>query len=291
MDALVQTIDSYLDEEDEVVNPASRADSSISRAETEQRPTWSRVPTSVVKSAGRTLQILEYFDDVRRPANMTEISRGLGYPESSTSILLRSLVTVGYLDFDRCKRTYRPTSRVRLLGSWVDTQLFQNDNVLRMMEELNAEADDAIILASRNGLSAQYIHIVQARTALRLHLTPGTERPIVQSTTGWVMLSRLTNNEIALLLRRANSEVDSLDAIVPLPDLMEQIEQIRRDGYIMAKSQVTPGCTVLAMPLPAHLTEGSLVLAIGGPSERMAEDRRDYLVDLMRRRIHEHLGD
>src|SRR3546814_12145725 len=74
------------------------------------------LPTSVVKSAGRALQILEYFDDARREANMIDISRALHYPESSTSILLRSLVALGYLDYDRRKRTYRPNSRVRLLG-------------------------------------------------------------------------------------------------------------------------------------------------------------------------------
>src|SRR3546814_12336581 len=57
---------------------------------------WPRLPTSVVKSAGRALQILEYFDDARREANMIDISRALHYPESSTSILLRSLVALGY---------------------------------------------------------------------------------------------------------------------------------------------------------------------------------------------------
>lgn len=253
--------------------------------------TWTRVPSSVVKSAGRALQILEYFDDTRRAANMMDISRALGYPESSTSILLRSLVTIGYLDYDRRKRTYRPTSRVRLLGSWVDAPLFQNDSVLRLMEELNAEVEDAVILASRNGLRAQYIHVVQARTALRLHLTPGTMRPIARSTTGWVMLSRLSDIEIAKLVRRANSEVDSLDDVIRVPDLMEKIELIRQDGYILAESRVTLGCSVLAMPLPAHLTDAPLVLAIGGPTNRMGEDRKLALAELMMRRVREHLGE
>lgn len=288
MDWSSQITDNELDEE---IGEISSEDLAFpSQRRFDKQRTWQRVPASVVKSAGRALQILEFFDDTRRPANMTEISRGLGYPESSTSILLRSLAVLGYLSYDRRKRTYRPTSRVRLLGSWVDAPLFQNDRVLRLMDELNAEIEDAIILASRNGLNSQYIHVVQARTALRLHLTPGTARSITQSTTGWVMLSRLSDNEIGKLVRRTNSEVGSLEQIIRIPEIIEKVEAIRRDGYILSESLVTPGCSVLAMPLPAHLSENSLVLAVAAPSNRLDEQRRQSLVELMTQRIREHLG-
>lgn len=250
---------------------------------------WPRLPSSVVKSAGRALQILEYFDDTRRAANMIDIARALRYPESSTSILLRSLVTLGYLDYDRRKRTYRPTSRVRLLGSWIDPTLFQGDGILHMMEDLNEIAEDAVILATRNGLSSQYIHVVQARTALRLHLTPGTMRPIASSATGWVLLSAMSDIEIAKLVRRINSEVSSLDEVIKISDLLQKLEAIRRDGYCFATSTVTPGSTVLAMPLPARLTKSPLVIAIGGPTDRM-EARKPELVDLLSRRIREQLA-
>lgn len=60
---------------------------------------WPSIPPSVVKSAGRVLQILEFFDDVKREANVVEICRALGYPQSSTSVLLRSLVQLGYLAY------------------------------------------------------------------------------------------------------------------------------------------------------------------------------------------------
>ncbi len=47
------------------------------------------LPPGVVKSAGRVLQIFEFFDEVRREANVVEICATLGYPQSSTSALLR----------------------------------------------------------------------------------------------------------------------------------------------------------------------------------------------------------
>ena len=252
----------------------------------DDNPAWPTLPTSVVKSAGRVLQILEFFDDTRRAANMVDVSRALGYPESSTSILLRSLVTLGYLDYDRCKRTYRPTNRVRLLGSWIEPRLFQGDAIIRFMEDLNSETSDVVILASRNGMNAQYIHVVQARTALRLHLMPGTMRPIATSAVGYVLLSRMTDIEIVKLIRRVNAEAPTLADLVKIADIHDLVGGIRRDGYVAMDSKVTPGTSIIAMPLPTNVTTSPLVIAIGGPSERI-NSRRQELIELVSQRVRE----
>ena len=74
---------------------------------------------SVVKSAARVLEIFEYLSDRRGPATVTEISLSLGYPQSSTSVLLKCLWNLGYLSQDPITRAYQPTSRVAQLGNWV----------------------------------------------------------------------------------------------------------------------------------------------------------------------------
>src|SRR5690606_38656604 len=94
---------------------------------------------SVVKSAGRALQILEYFDAVQREASVSEISRALHCPQSSTSVLLRSLVHLGYLQNDRYRRTYYPTRRVSLLGNWVDPAIVQQGTLLMHADALAAD--------------------------------------------------------------------------------------------------------------------------------------------------------
>jgi len=250
---------------------------------------WPELPSNAVKSAARALQILEYFDHIRRTANVIQVSRALSYPQSSTSILLRSLVTLGYLDYNRRSRTYRPTNRVRLLGSWIEPELFQDGMLLDLLSELNEETSDLVALASRNALSAQYIHVVQAKTALRLHVTPGTSRPISTSVMGWVMLSSLPDLEVAKILRRINAEAGPQGPIVRVPDLLRRLEEIRRDGYAFSHSQITPGAAVLAMPLPTKADQSPLVIGIGSTVERM-EPRLDGLVELLRSKISAKFG-
>ena len=52
---------------------------------------------SPIKSAERVLDVLGLFSEFRRPLRLHEISTALGYPQSSTTVLLKSLMILGYL--------------------------------------------------------------------------------------------------------------------------------------------------------------------------------------------------
>lgn len=241
---------------------------------------WPTLPSSVVKSAGRALQILEFFDDTRRAANLVDVSRALGYPESSASILLRSLATLGYLDYDRYERTYRPTSRVRLLGDWIDPKLFEGDAIIRVMEKIHEQTSATVVLASRNGLHAQYIYVVQAQADPIPHLTRGILRPIVHCASGYALLNEVDDIELAKLVRRVNADACNLDDIRKVSDVLGHVAAVRRDGHVFVRSRLSPGISALAMPVPAGLASTPLALAIGGRTGLM-DERTPELVDLM----------
>jgi DNA-binding IclR family transcriptional regulator len=54
-----------------------------------------KVNRSAVKYAERTLAILEHFRERKRGATVGEIADGLGSPQSSTTMLLKSLHDLG----------------------------------------------------------------------------------------------------------------------------------------------------------------------------------------------------
>src|SRR5688572_15495176 len=76
-------------------------------------------PSTPVKSALRTLDILELLAQQARPMTAQEIAVTLGIPVSSLSYLLSTLVERGYLD--RARREYRLGPAVaRLSGSGIE---------------------------------------------------------------------------------------------------------------------------------------------------------------------------
>jgi DNA-binding IclR family transcriptional regulator len=62
-----------------------------------------------VKSAQRVLELLEFFAEERRPAPVGVIAQALGWPQSSTSVLLKGLAETGFFDHDARAGLYAPT--------------------------------------------------------------------------------------------------------------------------------------------------------------------------------------
>ncbi len=247
------------------------------------------LPEGVVKSAGRVLQILEYFDEIQRPANVVEISGILKLPQSSTSALLRSLVAMGYLYFDRMARTYMPSCRVALLGNWVNHPLFMGGVALRCMDELQQRTGDAVVLAIRNGVWAQYIHVLQATSMARLQVTRGALRPLAASGTGYALLSTLPDAEVRKICHRINAEARAGGSIQPvaIDSLLVTLEDVRQTGYAFTTDLVTPGGAVLAMPLPVTDGGQALVIGLGGISE-VQKGRRAELIAVMKEVMEAH---
>ena len=127
---------------------------------------------NVVKSAGRALAILEYFDEIMRPAAAVEIRTRLGMPPSSASALLRSLVNLGYLHYNASRRTYRPTLRVGLLGEWTQNKYLGSRSLHPLLDELSYATKRLVVLGVRCSLHAQYIHVVRPEEPAR-QVMPG----------------------------------------------------------------------------------------------------------------------
>ena len=248
------------------------------------------LPT-LVKSAGRTLQIFDFFDEVQREAKVHEIAERLNFPQSSTSVLLKCLIQLGYMDYDPATRTFLPSPRVALLGSWLDNGPVRDGRLIRMMEELSKKTGDTVILAARNGTYAHYLRVIQARTPVRFHVPQGSRRLVVWSATGFALLCHERDELIQALCLRANAEAESDQAPVQYKRALAHIQQLRQNGYFFSRGLVTPGAGSIAIPLPAGIDrrDRPFAIALSGPLDDIAA-REKPIVKLMNEVIDRYLG-
>jgi len=234
--------------------------------------------TPRVKSAQRVMEIFEYFAERKAPATLMEVARGLGYPASSTSALLKSLRDLGYLDHDQVERTFLPTLKTALLGIWVNDLLIGHSTILRLLYELRDRTGDTAILGTQTGLQVQLIHVVKAPD--RADSTPissGCLRPLLRSAIGYVLLSLRTDREVVALARRLNAEERDSRNRVPVDDLLRRVELCRRAGHAYTEGAVTPGGGMIAMLLAAPRHQLPLVLGIGAPLGRIREMKEKHI--------------
>ena len=238
--------------------------------------------SSQVKSASRAIEILELFRSAREPRAMSDIANALGYPPSSTTVLLKTLMRGGYLAFDRREKRYFPTPKVTALGDWIPAALFGTGTALEAMRDVHADTGESVALSTVNDVYSQYIQIIQSVHPLRFHVEEGAQRPLTRSANGWLLISTLPDAQIDNIVRRANIATENVADRVKLPEFMECIRRIRRDGFAAAENIPFVGGASLCVLLPTSLRGKPVALGLGGAIERVRENRSRYL-DTLRR--------
>ena len=242
----------------------------------------------VVKSAARTLEILEYFDEVQHPLNVVGVAAALGYPQSSAAALLRSLTAMGYLHYNRKKRTYMPTDRVPFLGSWINPPLFEEGALPRLMRAVGKRSGQLVVLAARNGDMAQYIHVLNEPSAVAHHIRIGQKRPLATSGVGQMLLSSMDEREVRRLYHRMNAYASSPEDKVDIPELLAELSTVKARGYTFSRNRVVNGYGVIALAIPKSCTSRALALGVGGLCETL-EQREAEIVETIREEMKSHL--
>jgi DNA-binding IclR family transcriptional regulator len=228
----------------------------------------------VIKSAGRSLEVLELFRDVKRPLRLTDIAKALSLPQSSASMLIRSLIKMGYLI--RVDRNYAPSMRITLLGGWLNDSLFQAGNLMTLIEEISRLTGDTAILATRNGLLVEVLATVPGQMDTLHHTRPGDARPLTLALMGHMILSTMDRDEVEALVMRINAEQKKPERRVKLQSLLPLLDQIRQDGYGY-RDGTFPNAANLAVLLPPGPFGDQLVIGNAGTIARIKPRKEEIL--------------
>lgn len=226
-----------------------------------------------VKSALRAMELLAFFSEWRRPASVKEVSQTLGYPQSSTSVLLRTLADAGYFDHDARTGMYIPGMRLLLATEWIGEQMLSERSLLRLMQQVHAQTGHTVMIGAQQGLHVCYLHVLQATRAEHFTAKIGSLRPLFRSATGKMLLTLKPEREIGLLLRRANAMDAAIVPPLALDDVLAAREASRRQGYAMSNGTSVPGATALAILLPVPRGVKPMTLSIGGPIKDIVDDQ------------------
>lgn len=231
-----------------------------------------------VKSAIRAFEVLEAFERQRKALSLKDITEELGYPPSSGSALLKSLMEIGYLDYDQERRVYFPTLRVSQLGQWVEDAMFGDNDLRAAMEWLREQTGEGIILGAQSDINVRYLHILYSDRPLQFRGQPGMRRPIAQTALGLAILADKDDAAIEAVRRKINAYTD---ANLDRASLMEQVGQVRVRGYAFTKSSFTEGLGVIGMTLPTAINGRTMALGVAGYVSRL-ERNEEEIVTLLR---------
>ncbi len=195
----------------------------------------------------RGLDILAILSGDRRTLTLSEVAAALGLTRSSAYRLLYTLGALGYVAYDSSTKCYRLGPQVLSLGFGY---LAARDLVEVAMPHL-------IRLRDRTGWSAHlgelharevvYLARVATRRSIASTVHVGTRLPARRTTMGRVLLSGLPEADIRDLYDNAALAADNPPT--NLADLLKQLAEDRRQGFVVQNATYEPGVASVAAPV------------------------------------------
>lgn len=226
-----------------------------------------------VKSAQRVLELLEYFAEERRPATVGMVAQALGWPQSSTSVLLRGLCESGYFDQDPRTGLVAPGVRIALATAWIQEQLYSEHSLLRLMEGVLDQTGHTVMIGVRHGVHVRYLHVLQATRDGRFTAKTGSLRPLFRSAAGKMLLTTLPEREVGMLLRKANAMESDPAHRAAFAEVVRELQAVRQQGYAVSMGTSVPGAAALATLIPVARDREPMTLSVGGPMSEVHGDR------------------
>lgn len=221
---------------------------------------------SQVKLVVRTLALFEFYADAGEPLSLTELSRGLQAPMSSTLALVRTLIGMGYL-YQTHKRTYYPTKKLMGLCRLIDAK----DPVLDIMHpyliRLRDESDETIVLGTREDLQVIYLDIEHSTQAIRYTAQPGDARSLHANSLGKALLSALDEGELLKVISHIKMDQLTEKTLSTRQDLLNDLAISRQRGWSSNIAESVPDLAAIAAPF--SLAGKWYAVSIVGPIARM----------------------
>lgn len=243
--------------------------------------------SGVIKSASRTMAVLEAFQAWRRPATARELARELRIPRSSTNALLASLINLGYLSFESENNTYFPTLKVGLIGDWLIGSVRRDQALSKILQEISMRTGETVTIAVRAGFDVQFITIIPSTFPIALSIPDGTLAPLFDSAVGIAWLAAQPQDEVEALIKAYKRQ--TIGAKIDAKNVLGRIEKIANVGASVAYEKVMPDTGAIALAYPRQIQGQTIVIGVAGPEERIRRSE-GQVISLVRRLARQTLG-
>ena len=233
-----------------------------------------------VKSADRTLQILEAFATAGEPLGIAELARRLAIPVSACYALLRTLELRGYLYELGLRKGWYPTLRWLQKARAIAEHDPMLERVTPILEALGNATGETIVFGKRSGTEVVYLNVVESPHSIRYSAQPGDRKPLHSSSAGKAILGALPPAERATLLDTLKLARVTPNTIVRRELLEKDLEAGAKRGWYATRGENVADVHALAAPVRI---EGELyAVVIAGPAHRIEGALKSHAAALLR---------
>lgn len=227
---------------------------------------------AAVKSADRTLSVLEYLAAAQTARSLGEIADALEIPKSSLHGLLRNLHNRGWLSTDESEAGvhYRIGPQALTVGA----AYLDGDDIVRratpLLDGLSAELGETVHLGVLEGMEIVYLAKRDARHNLRLVSGVGVRLPAYATALGKVLLADLDDETLDRRIAAPRHYLTP-KTLVEERQLRADLAATARRGYAIDDAESTEGVRCFAVALGSE-SPRSHAVSCSVPVARLDDD-------------------
>ena len=236
-------------------------------------------PSSQVKSATRTLDIIEYVVAHNRPLVAQEIAVALGIPVSSLSYLLGTLVDRGYLAREGRRYSAGPGLQ-RLQASPGGFSLAER--AAPLVRTLRVQLNETTSFFVRSEWDVEAIVTETSEQALRYAVPTGARLPMHALASGKALLAALPDDELDRYVAETERQRVTPATVTSEKALRREIGEIRQTGFAVTDEEFSLGIRGIGRVVTIG-GEPVGALSVAVPKARFDEAVQHRVMDMLER--------
>jgi DNA-binding IclR family transcriptional regulator len=215
-------------------------------------------PAYKVPAADKALDILEFMADRPDGVTQTEISGGVGRSIHEIYRIIQLLEKRGYLVRAAKSDRYRLSLKLFELAHKHPPVNRLIDIALPVMRRLAADTDQSCHLVVLRDVQVLIVLQIDSPLPMRYSVALGSQFPILETSSGAVLLANLPAQERAALIERLKASEDFAGG-----EIVARLANIDTLGFEMRPSLAVDGCINISLPIRDHT--GTTVAALTVP--------------------------
>ncbi len=225
-----------------------------------------------VPSVSRAMKILELLAHSQRGLTLSDISRRLGLPKSSTHVLIKTLEMTGYLKNSKINGKYCFGLRLVSLSNMALENLDLREQARPFLQHLMLRTKLTVHLAILEGAEAVIIEKVEAPGMLRLATWVGRRLDANSSGVGKALLAFAEDESCAQRLTRPLAR-NNKNTISSPERLARELKKVRQLGYAFEDEEGEIGFRCIGVPLYDASNRAIAGISVAGTTSQIPEDR------------------
>ncbi|RKX78025.1 MAG: IclR family transcriptional regulator [Spirochaetes bacterium] len=226
----------------------------------------------LLSSVLKSLKVLDLFTEEMPELSLTQISRLVNSHKSSVFRILNTLDRAGFLEKNKKTNKYRLGLKLVELANRVLNSYSLREIASSYMEELAEKTGEIIHLSILDGMEIVYLEKKGQGQPVTVGTKVGGRNPAYASAMGKVLLAGLPEQEFRELLGKVTLKKFTPNTISEVPDLIKELETVRKRGYAVDDEETFLGIRCVAAPIKD--SEGKVVAAMSVTVPKLRMNKR-----------------